>query len=59
MALLLGLGAVGGFWLGRLGVPVLGAGAELLLSILATFLGIIDSLRGKTYQTWAPALSRA
>lgn len=59
LALILGLAAVGGFWLGRLGVPGLGAGAELLLSILATFLGIIDSLRGKTYQTWAPALSRA
>lgn len=31
---------------------------EILLSILATFLGIVDSWKGKTYQTWAPAKSR-
>lgn len=59
VAVVLGGAAAGGFWLGRMGVPLFGAGAELLLSILATFLGIVDSLRGKTYQTWAPALSRA
>jgi len=48
----------GVFWLGQRGVPVASAASELLLSIAATYLGIIDSLRGKTYQTWAPALSR-
>jgi cellulose synthase/poly-beta-1,6-N-acetylglucosamine synthase-like glycosyltransferase len=31
---------------------------EILFSITATFIGIIDSLRGRTYQTWAPAKSR-
>ena len=29
-----------------------------LLAIVATFLGVFDSLRGKTYQTWTPANSR-
>ncbi|WP_066548998.1 MULTISPECIES: glycosyltransferase [unclassified Sphingomonas] len=31
---------------------------EVLKSIVATFYGIVDSLRGLTYQTWAPAKSR-
>ncbi|MEO8723548.1 MAG: glycosyltransferase [Sphingobium sp.] len=31
---------------------------EILFSITATFIGITDSLRGRTYQTWAPAKSR-
>lgn len=31
---------------------------EVLFSIIATFIGITDSLRGRTYQTWAPAKSR-
>lgn len=57
-----GIGAFVGaaaFILGRAGVGGFSAATELFLSILATFLGIVDSLRGKTYQTWAPALSRA
>jgi hypothetical protein len=46
---------------------VLGAAARIrpcamLLSIAsaiwATFLGVTDALRGRTYQTWAPAKSR-
>jgi hypothetical protein len=32
--------------------------SEVLFSIIATFIGITDSLRGRTYQTWAPAKSR-
>lgn len=44
---------------GRLArVPLLSPATEILLSIGATFLGVIDALRGKTYQTWAPAKSR-
>lgn len=46
------------YGLGRLGVPVLAVLSELLHSIVATYLGIIDSSRGKTYQTWTPAASR-
>jgi cellulose synthase/poly-beta-1,6-N-acetylglucosamine synthase-like glycosyltransferase len=30
----------------------------ILVSILATFIGVTDALRGRTYQTWAPAKSR-
>ena len=30
----------------------------IAVAIWATFLGIIDALRGKTYQTWSPAKSR-
>lgn len=32
--------------------------SEILTSIIATFIGVIDALSGKTYQTWAPAKSR-
>lgn len=39
-------------------VPLLSPVTEILLSIGATFLGVIDALRGKTYQIWAPAKSR-
>jgi cellulose synthase/poly-beta-1,6-N-acetylglucosamine synthase-like glycosyltransferase len=31
---------------------------EVLTSIVATFVGIMDSWKGKTYQIWAPAQSR-
>lgn len=39
-------------------IPGFGAISEILRSILATFVGIVDSLRGMTYQTWSPAKSR-
>ncbi|MGK2910292.1 MAG: glycosyltransferase [Sphingobium sp.] len=39
-------------------VPVISQLTEILMSIGATFLGVIDGMRGKTYQTWAPAKSR-
>lgn len=39
-------------------VPLLSPISEILFSIGATFVGVIDALRGKTYQTWAPAKSR-
>jgi len=38
--------------------PVLGPAVEMLRSIWATFVGVMDSFRGLTYQTWAPAKSR-
>lgn len=50
--------AAGGLLLGRLGAPLLGGLYQIWLSVIATFLGVLDSLRGKTYQTWTPALSR-
>ena len=44
--------------LGRAGVPLLGSLYQILLSIVATLLGVADALRGRTYQTWTPAVSR-
>ncbi len=32
--------------------------SEILISVVATFVGITDSWKGMTYQTWAPAQSR-
>lgn len=43
---------------GRMGAPVLRGIYQILLSVVATFLGVMDSLRGRTYQTWTPAISR-
>ena len=55
-ALVAAAGAVLG--LGRAGAPLLGGLYEIFLSIVATFMGVMDSLAGKTYQTWSPAKSR-
>lgn len=44
--------------LGMAGMPLFGGLYQILLSLIATFLGICDSFAGKTYQTWAPAKSR-
>ena len=30
----------------------------IMVSIFATFLGVVDALRGRSYQTWSPAKSR-
>jgi len=47
------------FWLGaRRNIPGLTAVVEILTSIGATFVGVVDSFRGQTYQTWTPAASR-
>lgn len=56
----LGVGGIGivMFALGLAGVPLLSALAEPLLMLAATFLGVVDALRGRTYQTWTPAASR-
>jgi cellulose synthase/poly-beta-1,6-N-acetylglucosamine synthase-like glycosyltransferase len=58
-AVLIAAAAIGiGYALGRAGVPLLAVMSEAILLITATFCGICDSLRGKTYQTWEPAASR-
>ena len=31
---------------------------EILIAVAATFSGVIDSMKGRTYQTWTPAASR-
>ncbi|MPT47830.1 MAG: glycosyltransferase [Sphingobium sp.] len=43
---------------GKIGLPLFSGLYQILVSIIATFLGVMDSLRGKTYQTWTPAASR-
>lgn len=49
-----GLAALG---LGRLKLPFFAALYEIVLAHWAVTLGVVDSLSGKRYQTWAPALS--
>jgi len=44
--------------LGMAGMPLFRGVYQILLSIVATFLGVLDSFAGKTYQTWNPAVSR-
>ena len=44
--------------LGMAGAPLFRGVYQILLSIVATFLGVLDSFAGKTYQTWNPAVSR-
>lgn len=46
------------FGLGYLNVSPFNRLVEIVIALLATFVGIIDSWRGKTYQTWIPAASR-
>lgn len=44
--------------LGRIGLPHFRSVYEIILSITATLIGVYDSMGGKTYQTWTPAVSR-
>ncbi|PEQ13855.1 hypothetical protein B2G71_06005 [Novosphingobium sp. PC22D] len=44
--------------LGASGIPPFALGLQVLIAICATFLGVIDALAGRTYQTWTPAASR-
>ena len=60
-ALALGLVLAGGaaFVAGRLfAVPLLSQMTEILVSIVAAFIGVTDALRGRSYATWTPAASR-
>jgi cellulose synthase/poly-beta-1,6-N-acetylglucosamine synthase-like glycosyltransferase len=44
--------------LGPKGIPVLSPVYEILLAVIATSVGVIESLAGRKYQTWTPAKSR-
>ena len=55
LGLVLGLVAWG-CWKG--GHPKMRRAGEILLALIATGQGVLESLRGKTYQTWTPAQSR-
>lgn len=46
------------YLLARAGTPLLSGIYEVILAIVATFFGVLDSFAGKTYQTWTPAVSR-
>lgn len=55
-----GLGLLAGLWLlARRGIggPIVTI-YEVLTQVCATFMGIVDSWQGKTYQIWSPAKSR-
>lgn len=42
---------------GRLGLPVAGKAREVLLAFVGTFYGVLRSVRGERFETWAPASS--
>ena len=44
--------------LGALGFPVFSTLREILQAIIATGIGVLESLAGRTYQIWTPAKSR-
>jgi len=44
--------------LGALGLRPFATAGGIFSSILATFIGVTDAWRGRTYQTWTPAKSR-
>lgn len=54
LALLLVAGAVVGLGLGFAGLPVLSQMTGLLTSLMAASWGVVESLRGRKYQTWTP-----
>jgi hypothetical protein len=58
---ILAIGGTGSIlWLlGPRGIPILSPIYEILLSVIATAIGVIESLVGKQYQTWTPAKSRS
>ena len=43
---------------GARGFPILAPLYEALSAIIATGVGVLESLAGKRYQTWNPATSR-
>jgi len=56
---LAGIGlALAALLLGMAGAPLFRGIWQIMLSIVATFLGVLDSFAGRTYQTWNPAASR-
>ncbi len=43
---------------GKAGLPGLATAFQILLAVIATFLGVTDALRGRSVQVWTPAASR-
>ena len=58
LAAFLALGSAGVLGLGLLQVSPFNRLVEIVIALIATFVGILDSWSGKTYQTWIPAASR-
>lgn len=58
LAALLWAAGGGALLLGALGIRPFSTISGIAASILATFIGIVDAWRGRTYQTWSPAKSR-
>jgi hypothetical protein len=44
--------------LGRLGAPLIGSLYEIVLAVVATGIGLVESLSGRRYALWTPAKSR-
>jgi cellulose synthase/poly-beta-1,6-N-acetylglucosamine synthase-like glycosyltransferase len=55
---LLALAAIAFLVASKAGLPKVLKAQEVLLSLAATGQGVVESLQGKTYQTWTPAKSR-
>lgn len=43
---------------GNTSLPGIATASQILMAILATFLGVTDAMRGRTVQVWTPAASR-
>ncbi len=39
-------------------LPGFGTASQILMAIVATFLGVTDAVRGRSVQVWTPAASR-
>lgn len=44
--------------LGTIGFPMFSTLREILQAVIATGIGVLESIAGRTYQTWTPAKSR-
>jgi cellulose synthase/poly-beta-1,6-N-acetylglucosamine synthase-like glycosyltransferase len=54
----LALAGISLLWLGvSHSIPLLAPAAEILLAFLGTLAGVVQSLRGRQFQTWTPAAS--
>lgn len=56
--IILAIGMVGFIALGKMGVPVISSLYEIVLSIFATGMGVVEALKGKQYATWNTAKTR-
>ena len=58
----LAVGATAGFAalaLAVVGISPFSVMLEILIALIATFYGVVDSWKGRTYQIWTPAQSRS